>query len=422
MKRTLSNLITLLLALGGVFVAGYLSYHHYHPDVSLGCSAGSSSCEGVLKSQYSSIGPIPTALVGLGMYLVLLIGAVLRHKSIGALRATPETLTSGEAEDGEASAASENPAYAAALAHNRRFDMGIWALSSAGALISWFLQYNALFVVEAFCKWCFSSAVIVTLIALVSTKDCWLEGRKLEGDQKLVIAVLSFIGVTMLAVYSPKVHDQWLVVDQNNKRGKRSGQVQGVDRSKLITKDVHIRGNKNAPLLLLEFADLQCQACKQADMALRQLERRFSKDACFAYRNYPLSKHPFALSAAYAVEAAAEQGKFWEMKERIYDRQEQMDAVDFDPNTFVKWAKELGMDTTLFARDYTLKSVRDRVKVDQEEGLALDMQTTPTFFVITADGIWRFEGMGALVPALQDTSHPIHQSKAPALPAELRKN
>ncbi|MCX6382801.1 MAG: hypothetical protein NT023_25530, partial [Armatimonadetes bacterium] len=266
MKRTLSNIFTLLLTLGGVFVASYLTYHHFRPDLSLGCSAGPGSCEGVLKSQYSQVGPIPTAIIGLGMYLLLLGASLLRHKSITQLRATPKTLEAMASDgDGTEPSPSANPAYTTVLAGLRRFDMIIWGVSFVALLISWFLQYNALFVVEAFCKWCFSSAVIVTLIALLSSRDYWLEGRELEGDQKLVIAVLSFIGITMIAVYSPKLHDQWIFVQQKDKHEKRSGQVQGIDRSKLLPPSIHIKGNRNAPLLILEFADLQCPACKQTD-------------------------------------------------------------------------------------------------------------------------------------------------------------
>ncbi|MCX6378073.1 MAG: thioredoxin domain-containing protein, partial [Armatimonadetes bacterium] len=150
--------------------------------------------------------------------------------------------------------------------------------------------------------------------------------------------------------------------------------------------------------------------------------RRFGDQACFSYRNFPLEKHKFGLNSAFAAEAAANQGKFWEMKELIFDRQEQMDAMDFDERTFVKWAQELGMNPTVFTNDYSSKEVHDRVTVDTKAGLALDLQTTPTFFVVTADGIWRFEGMGTLAPALQNPNHGIHQSKSPVLPPEMRKN
>jgi protein-disulfide isomerase len=84
----------------------------------------------------------------------------------------------------------------------------------------------------------------------------------------------------------------------------------------------HAQGAAEAPLTLVEFGDYQCPYCGAAYPVVKQLQKALGKQLRFVFRNFPLTQaHPYALVAAEAAEAAALQGKFWEMHDLIYENQ-----------------------------------------------------------------------------------------------------
>src|SRR5262245_18030622 len=87
----------------------------------------------------------------------------------------------------------------------------------------------------------------------------------------------------------------------------------------------HVRGPHRAPVTIIEYGDFECPNCKQAAPAVALLLKRFDRRVCFVYRHFPLEEvHLHALIAAEAAEAAAEQGRFWEMHDLIFERQPQI--------------------------------------------------------------------------------------------------
>src|SRR5271170_6854068 len=106
----------------------------------------------------------------------------------------------------------------------------------------------------------------------------------------------------------------------------------------------HAQGPAGAPLTLVEFGDYQCPYCGAAYPVVKRLQAVFGKKLRFVFRNFPLTQaHPYALIAAETAEAAALQGKFWEMHDIIYERQELLEA-DILP----AWAREVGLDLEKF--------------------------------------------------------------------------
>jgi len=98
----------------------------------------------------------------------------------------------------------------------------------------------------------------------------------------------------------------------------------------------------------------------------------------FAFRHFPLTGiHPHALAAAAAAEAAALQGRFWDMHELLFHRQKALEGADL-----LRYAARLGLDVAAFDRDRTSRAVADRIRRDVDSGLASDQVFgTPTLFI-----------------------------------------
>jgi protein-disulfide isomerase len=131
-----------------------------------------------------------------------------------------------------------------------------------------------------------------------------------------------------------------------------------------------VRGPADAPLVI-EYSDLECPYCAQADALLSGLRLRR------VFRHFPVpSKHPRARPLAHAAEAAALQGRFWEMHDSLFADQGRID----DPHLWRR-ARELGLDLERFERDRRSEAVAERVASDFRTGVRAGVMTTPTLFV-----------------------------------------
>lgn len=148
---------------------------------------------------------------------------------------------------------------------------------------------------------------------------------------------------------------------------------------------------------LEEFGDYQCPPCAQLHPELKKLKQEFGPNLNLVFRNLPLSTiHKNALAAAQAAEAARVQNRFWEMHDLLYKNQ---DLWKDDPNPrprFVKFARDLGLDTSRFVRDLEGEQVKFRIEADIAAALRLGIDGTPTVLIngrrlrteaTTADGI-----------------------------------
>ena len=133
---------------------------------------------------------------------------------------------------------------------------------------------------------------------------------------------------------------------------------------------------------LEEFGDYQCPPCGELHPILKQLKQESGPNLNFVFRNLPLTTiHKNSLVAAQAAEAARMQNRFWEMHDLLYENQN-LWSDDVNPRTiFLKWAADLGLDTTRFARDLDSKQVKLRIEADQEAAAELGINGTPTVLV-----------------------------------------
>ena len=142
----------------------------------------------------------------------------------------------------------------------------------------------------------------------------------------------------------------------------------------------HVRGSP-AGRLIIEYGDYECPYSRQAFHAIEQVERQLGGNVRFAFRHFPLTGiHPHALAAAAAAEAAAVQGRFWEMHELLFDRQKALEDGDLR-----RYAVQLGLDVAAFDLDRAGAAVADRIRRDADSGLASgQVLGTPTLFI---DGV-----------------------------------
>lgn len=138
------------------------------------------------------------------------------------------------------------------------------------------------------------------------------------------------------------------------------------------------KGNASATILVEEFGDLQCPACRGAHTQITApILAKYGDKIRFEFKHFPLrSIHRYALDAAEMSECAADEGKFWEFLDKAYEKQDELSE-----DALVEWAKEIGVDGD--KADACRKSHRKRgiVLADYEAGRARNVAGTPTYFV-----------------------------------------
>lgn len=144
----------------------------------------------------------------------------------------------------------------------------------------------------------------------------------------------------------------------------------------------HVYGSRDAKVVLVEYSDFQCPACRMYAPVIAQIEEEFPESVAVVYRHFPLRTiHKHAELAARAAEAAGMQGKFFEFHDALFVGQETW-AQELDPTkAFEQMASELGLNAETFRSDMKSKGVKEAVQADVAEGEALGIQSTPSFFL-----------------------------------------
>jgi Na+/H+ antiporter NhaA len=138
----------------------------------------------------------------------------------------------------------------------------------------------------------------------------------------------------------------------------------------------HIRGPDDAPVSLVEYGDFECPYCGQAEPVVRELLRDHG-DVRYVFRHLPLTDvHPHAQRAAEAAEAAAAQGRFWDMHDLLFRHQDALEVKDL-----VRYANELDLDTQRFTDELRTREYAPRVAEDVADAEASQVTGTPTFFI-----------------------------------------
>jgi formate/nitrite transporter FocA (FNT family)/predicted DsbA family dithiol-disulfide isomerase len=157
----------------------------------------------------------------------------------------------------------------------------------------------------------------------------------------------------------------------------------------------HVRGDPEAPVTLVMYGDFDCPHCGDVYPVVQQLREALGDELAVVYRHFPLEEiHPRAIQAAEAKEAAAEQGAFWAMHDRLYEHQDELAFEEL-----VDHARALSLDVDRFREDLEQRRHRDRVHADFDAGLETGVHSAPTFFINgdLYEGPNRFEAMRAAI-------------------------
>jgi len=146
-----------------------------------------------------------------------------------------------------------------------------------------------------------------------------------------------------------------------------------------VADSTHALGPADAAVTVEEFGDFQCPPCGKLAEPINELQKQYNLRVIF--REFPLPMHQHAREAALAAEAAALQGRFWEMHDLLYREQAVWSKSIDAPALFNAYAGMLGLDIARFRRDVESDEVKEHVALDQRRGAVIGVQTTPTIFL-----------------------------------------
>jgi len=161
----------------------------------------------------------------------------------------------------------------------------------------------------------------------------------------------------------------------------------------------HSQGPATAAVTLVQYGDYECPYTRQSTTVVRAIQQQLGDKLRFVFRNFPLTEiHPHALHSAETAEAAAAQGKFWEMHDYIFHHQHTLEDSDLE-----QFAIAVGLDMQQFARDMAERPYISRIEEDLQSGIRSGVRGTPTFFIngVLYPGSWEQE---ALLAAIEEAS------------------
>ena len=158
------------------------------------------------------------------------------------------------------------------------------------------------------------------------------------------------------------------------------GQVAGTASTDVLLSNTnHTQGDPQAPVKIVEFADFQCPACATAYPIVKNVLSQNQNKVYFVFRHYPLSSHKNAKVAARAAEAAANQDKFWQMYDLLFENQKDWAEASDAKDKFEEYAEKIGLDLQKYNED--LASVDKAIEQDYADGNKVGVNSTPTFFI-----------------------------------------
>ena len=189
-------------------------------------------------------------------------------------------------------------------------------------------------------------------------------------------STLIWAGVSFLIVFSV-IGMMWL-----SEKASPSG-VESTIRPEMtqISASDRTRGPESAKVTVVEYSDFECPACAAAAPIIKNLLSNYGDSVRFVYRHFPLPSHKNSEAAAYAAEAAGEQGKFFEMHDILFEKQAEWKTEGDPAVKFKEYAGLLGLDLNKFAEDMNSGKIKSKVSGDKATAFSARINATPTFFV-----------------------------------------
>ena len=148
----------------------------------------------------------------------------------------------------------------------------------------------------------------------------------------------------------------------------------------------YVLGNPASPVHILEFADFECPSCARFSILTEADVRKRIVDtglASFTFYDYPLPQHKNSLAAHNAAACAGEQGKFWEMHDRIFNEQDRWntEATDNPGDLMRDYAQALGLSMSQWEQCFSSRKYQYKIDANQAEGTRRNVNSTPTFII-----------------------------------------
>jgi len=143
--------------------------------------------------------------------------------------------------------------------------------------------------------------------------------------------------------------------------------------------DDDVLGSEDAPVTMIEFSDYECPFCaRYFTQTYDQIKKTYvdTGKVKIVFRDFPLSFHPKAQKAAEAAECAGEQGKYWEMHDKLFENQQTLDIISLK-----RYANEIGLNIAEFSPCLDSGQMAAEVKKDFSDGQAAGVRGTPAFFI-----------------------------------------
>jgi len=139
-------------------------------------------------------------------------------------------------------------------------------------------------------------------------------------------------------------------------------------------------GNENSKVTLVEYVDFQCEACYAYYPTVKSVKEKYREKVKFQVRHFPIStSHQYAKIAAGYAEAAARQGKFWEMHNKIFEGQKVWERASNPERMFEKYSSDLKLDLSKLNSDRSSSSIKSTINADLKSARDIKAEGTPTF-------------------------------------------
>ena len=172
----------------------------------------------------------------------------------------------------------------------------------------------------------------------------------------------------------------------NTGGGSGTANIKG-EKVDVSVDDDPMLGNPKAKITIVEFSDFQCPFCRTFwSGAFQQIKTEYidTGKARFVYRDFPLSFHPAAQPAAEAAQCANDQGKFWEMHDKLFEEQAKQGTgtIQFSETDIQRWALQVsGLDMNKWKECVASRKYKSEVEKDLKDGSAYGVSGTPTLFI-----------------------------------------
>jgi protein-disulfide isomerase/rhodanese-related sulfurtransferase len=329
------------LSLLGLFDSLYLLWVYTSPSRPLVCLG--TGCDVVRATAYAHLAGHPLPVYGVAMYAALAVLILAESVTLSPQLARLERLV-------------------------------VVLLAGGGFLFSVYLTGLEAFVIHAWCVWCVASAIIVSLMLLLALIDFVRPQPQADTRSALAGARWQFALLVLgVALGVPA----FLHLAGTPEIPPAPPVSQEALEERLVRPDSHSTGNLQSAVTVVEFGDFECPLCGLAQKTVQQVLDQYGNRVRFVFRQFPVTEiHPYAEGAAEASECAAEQDKFWPAEAKLYQEQRNLTKPELE-----RYAAELGLDKARFDRCLSDPATAARVKRDRDDGEAVGVRATPTFFV-----------------------------------------